>query len=79
MVPHGLFHVAVNPGPSRGSGAYMSQNITYLLENAFWFSFGGCFLALFAYDAFTALLDYAVLLFTFLGQRFYNKSGGHND
>lgn len=79
MVLLGLFHVPLDLGPARGPGAFMSQNITYLLENAFWFSFGGCFLALFAYDAFTALLDYSIQLFTFLGQRFYNKSGGHND
>ena len=54
----------------------MNQQMVYLLENAFWYSFGGCFLALFAYDAFHGLIDALSLLVTFLGNRIYNKSGG---
>ncbi|WP_155270568.1 hypothetical protein [Acidithiobacillus thiooxidans] len=54
----------------------MTRNLIYLLENAFWYSFGGCFLALFAYDAFHGLIDALSLLVTFIGNRIYNKSGG---
>ncbi|MDR7927646.1 hypothetical protein RIE95_11730 [Acidithiobacillus thiooxidans] len=53
--------------------------MVYLLENAFWYSFGGCFLALFAYDAFHGLIDALSLLVTFIGNRLYNKSGGSHD
>lgn len=79
LVPPGLLHVPVDLGPTRGSGAFMNQQMVYLLENAFWYSFGGCFLALIAYDAFDLLLNGLSLLVTFIGNRIYNKSGGSND
>ena len=79
LVPLGLLHVPVDLGLTRGSGAHMNQQMIYLLENAFWYSFGGCFLALFAYDAFHGLIDALSLLVTFIGNRIYNKSGGSND
>lgn len=79
LVPSGLLHVPVDLGLTRGSGAFMNHQMVFLLENAFWYSFGGCFLALIAYDAFDLLLNGLSLLVTFIGNRIYNKSGGSND
>lgn len=79
LVPLGLLHVSVDSGLTRSPGAFMNNQMVYLLENAFWYSFGGCFLALFAYDAFHGLIDALSLLVTFIGNRIYNKSGGSHD
>ena len=55
VVLHGVLHCLCGKHDSRGCALNLSE--LALLHGFFWFSFGGCLLALFAYDFFHFVIE----------------------